>query len=309
METSEAGAAAALPIIVLGCPRSGTTLVRRLLNAHPAIHCAGETFLLRAAARFLSGETVAEGMDYGPLGGLGALGFAPDEVKSRLRHFVLSFHRELAERAGKPRFAIKTAVDSFYIPQLLDLFRGRARIVCVVRHGMDVAVSLREFTEVMEGPIDELMPFIASHRRFMPAYAAAWAKVTGDMIDAAENCPDDVLAIRYEDLVAQPADVLAGLFDFLGEPCDPAALLERAFKPTEVSGLGDYKTFETRGLQSDSIGRWHSLPGRVRAEMAPIVNPLLERLGYDLVETAGGPADAMRMHELAMMYKNSRDQQ
>lgn len=309
MATSEPGAADTLPIIVLGCPRSGTTLVRRLLNAHPAIHCAGETFLLRSAARFLAGEKVAEGMDYGPLGGLGALGFDPDEVKGRLRDFVLAFHRELAERAGKPRFAIKTAVDSFYVPQLLDLFGGHARFVCVIRHGMDVAVSLSEFTQVMEGPIDELMPFIASHRRFMPAYAAAWAKVTGDMVDAADRHPDEVLAIRYEDLVAQPADVLAGLFDFLGEPGDPAALLERAFEPAEVSGLGDYKTFETRGLQSDSIGRWRSLADRVQAEMAPIVNPLLDRLGYDRVEASGGTTDAMRLHELAMMYKNSRDQQ
>lgn len=307
MATSETGPEAPLPIIVLGCPRSGTTLVRRLLNAHDSIHCAGETFLLRSAVRFLAGEKVAEGMDYGPLGGLGALGFDPDQVKDPLRELVLAFHRELAERAGKPRFAIKTAVDSFYIPQLVDLFRGRARIVCVIRHGMDVAVSLREFTEVMEGPIEELMPYIAGHRRFMPAYAAAWAKVTGDILDAAENCPDDVLAIRYEDLIAQPADVLAGLFDFLGEPCDPAALLDRAFEPTEVSGLGDYKTFETRGIQGDSIGRWHSLPARVHSEMAPIVNPLLERLGYQQVETEAGSADAMRLHELAMMYKNSRD--
>ena len=297
-----------LPIIILGCPRSGTTLLRRLINAHPRIHCAGETFLLRAAARFLSGETVAEGIDYGPIGGLGALGIPADELKSRLRQFVLRFHEDIAAAAGKPRFAVKTAVDSFYIPEIVELFRGHARFVGVVRHGMDVAVSLREFTQVMEGPIEELLPFLNRHRRFIPAYAAAWAKVTSDIVDAAERYPDDLMAIRYEDLVSQPDDVLGGLFDFVGETCDTAELLARAFEPSDVSGLGDYKTFETKGLSKEGLGRWRDLPPRIQAEAADIVNPLLERLGYDPVAASAGAGDAMRMHELAMMYKNTRGQ-
>jgi hypothetical protein len=298
-----------LPIIILGCPRSGTTLLRRLIGAHPHIHCSGESFLLRSSVRFLSSETVAEGIDYGPLGGLGALGFCGDEVKARLRGFVLQFHQDLASAAGKPRVAIKTAVDSFYTPQIVDLFKGHARFVCVLRHGMDVAVSLREFVDVMEGPVEELMPFLQLHRRFMPAYAAAWAKVTADLAAAAEAHPDDILALRYEDLVEQPGEVLAQLFEFLGEQCDSEELLASAFKVTDVQGLGDYKGFETKSLVSDGIGRWHDLPERVQAEMAEIVNPLLETLGYETVTATRGSADAMRMHELAMMYKSARREQ
>jgi protein-tyrosine sulfotransferase len=294
------------PIIVLGCPRSGTTLVRRLLNAHPNIHCAGETFLLRAATRFLSSEAVAEGIDYGPIGGLAALGVPAEEVKARLRRLVLGFHEDSAAIAGKPRVAIKTAVDGFYAPEIFDLFRGHARFVGIVRHGMDVAVSLREFTEVMEGPVAELMPFIEEHRRLMPAFAAAWAQVTSDLVEIAEQNPDEMLALRYEDLVDRPEEVLGGLFDFLGEECDISALLQSAFEVTDVSGLGDFKTFETRQLVRDGIGRWATLPERVQAEMADIVNPLLERLGYGTVTASRSGADAMRMHELAMMYKNTR---
>lgn len=296
-----------LPIIILGCPRSGTTLLRRLIGAHPDIHCAGESFLLRAAVRFLSSETVAEGIDYGPMGGLGALGVPEDELKEQVRRFVLQFHEGLAANAGKRRFAIKTAVDSFYVPQIVPLFAGHAQFVCLLRHGMDVAVSLQEFTGAMEGPIEELMPFIEAYRRSLPAYAAAWAKVTSDLVTAAQQSPDDVLALRYEDLVEKPEEVLGELFEFLGENCDARELLARAFEPAEVAGLGDYKTFETKGLVSQSIGRWNELPERIQAEMAPIVNPLLERLGYETVSAAPSSIDAMRMHELAMMYKNSRD--
>lgn len=301
------GAAAdTLPIILLGCPRSGTTLVRRLINAHPNIHCAGESFLLRAAIRFLSGETVAEGIEYGPIGGLAALGVPAGQLKERVRRFVLQFHEEIAAEAGKPRLAIKTAVDSFYIPQIVDLFRGHARFICIVRHGMDVAVSLRDFTQVMEGAIDELMPYLDRHRRFMPAYAAAWAKVTSDIVEAAEAYPDDVLALRYEDLVREPGTVLDELFDFVGERCDVQQLLAEAFRPADVQGLGDYKTFETTSIVSGSMERWKQLPDRIQAECAGIVNPLLERLGYETVTASVGDGDAMRLHELAMMYKTSR---
>ena len=54
-------------IIILGCPRSGTTLLRRLFDAHPNIAAPGESYLLTAAARFLTGETMVDGMDDGLL--------------------------------------------------------------------------------------------------------------------------------------------------------------------------------------------------------------------------------------------------
>jgi len=295
------------PIVIIGCPRSGTTLLRRLIGAHPRIDCVGETFLLRAAARFLSGEPVAEGLDYGPLGGLGAMGFTADEVKQRLCDFILGFHAEIAARSGKPRSAIKTAVDGFYLPQIFDLMRDRARFVCLVRHGGDVAVSLSEFTEKMEGPIEELMPFIARHRRLMPSYAAAWAKVTTDMLDLAETNAEEVFALRYEDLVEQPEAVLGELFAFLGESCEPGALLDTAFQPQEVIGLGDYKTFASRKLESGSIGRWRDLPPRVQTELAAVANAILERAGYEPIPAEAGELDAMRLHELAMMYRGTRE--
>ena len=48
-------------VIILGCPRSGTTLLRRLLDSHPDLSCPGETFLFRGAARFLKEDTISGG--------------------------------------------------------------------------------------------------------------------------------------------------------------------------------------------------------------------------------------------------------
>src|SRR5262249_42673199 len=101
-------------IIVMGAPRSGTTLLRRILDAHPDIACPGETNLLAACARFLHSETIAEGVDIGVLAGLEFAGFAEDAVLEALREFAFGFHREYAKRQGKPRWACKTAFDVFY---------------------------------------------------------------------------------------------------------------------------------------------------------------------------------------------------
>ena len=87
-------------IVVLGSPRSGTTLVRRLLNAHPAIHCPPETQLLRSSAEMLREIPLSNGLSVGVRSGL-AFGGVPEEtVVARVRALVLSFFREGAASAG-----------------------------------------------------------------------------------------------------------------------------------------------------------------------------------------------------------------
>lgn len=295
------------PIVIIGCPRSGTTLLRRLFDAHPKISCPGESFVLRAAVRFLRGEQVADGINYGPLGGLSALGFDHDEIRARVRALALSFHHQLAEKDGKLRFAIKTAVDAFYLPEIHALFGDEVKYVCLLRHGADVAISMREFTDTMEGVIEELMPFVLRHRRILPACSAAWAEVTSQILDLAERHSDHVVALRYEDLVASPREVLEEILAFLDAPCDIQAVMAEAFRPAEVRGLGDYKTYATGRVQTSSVGRWTSLPERHKAELAPIINPVLERAGYDAIKVAAPVRDdGLRRHELAMMLQSAR---
>lgn len=295
------------PIVIIGSPRSGTTLLRRLFAAHPEISCPGESFVMRGAVRFLQGERVADGINYGPLGGLPALGFDHEEIRARVRALALSFHREFAQAEAKPRFAVKTAVDAFYLPEIHALFGDEAKYVCLIRHGVDVALSMREFTDTMEGVIEELMPFVLRHRRLLPACAAAWAKVTTDMLDLAERHGDHVIALRYEDLVSGPGEVLKEVFAFVEAPCDVQAVMSEAFRHADVCGLGDYKTYATGRIQTSSVGRWTSLPDRSKAELAPIVNPVLQRAGYEEVDVFNtGPDDGLRRHELAMMFQSAR---
>src|SRR5262245_65217917 len=142
MTTSSAGAPAG--IVVLGVPRTGTTLLRRLLNGHPDICCPGETFLLASAARFLRPDYVSDGIEYGVLAGLAAAGIPREQALASLRGLVVDSFQRIAARAGKPRWASKTAIDAFYLPEIESLMAGHARFVCLVRHGLDTALSLNE---------------------------------------------------------------------------------------------------------------------------------------------------------------------
>lgn len=294
-------------IVVLGMPRSGTTLLRRILDSHPAICAPGETFLLRATSRFLESEEIAFGIDYGVLGGLKPLGFTSNEIMDPLRALPFRFYDELVRRAGKRRWAAKTAVDSFYVDAIERLYADHVQFVCVVRHGLDVACSLKEFSDELQGYIAELRPYLQRYARPLEAFAHAWVDVTERLTSLAERRADDALLIRYEDLVAEPDRTLNRLFAFLGEELDPG-LPQRAFGKKEVTGLGDWKTYATHEFKADSIGRWRDLSDDMTGRLAAVVNSTLVACGYDAVEEQKKLSndDAMRLYELAMMFKSAR---
>ena len=133
-------------IVVLGSPRSGTTLLRRLLNAHPDICCPPETNVLGACGRFLEERPFAGGMSVGVAPGLKFSGFAEEDVIQRLREFAFSFFREICAKNDRTIWAEKTAFDSFYVDSIERLCGGACRYIIIVRHPFDVVVSLRDLT-------------------------------------------------------------------------------------------------------------------------------------------------------------------
>ncbi|MEX2122604.1 MAG: sulfotransferase, partial [Woeseia sp.] len=89
--------------IIIGAPRSGTTLLRRILNGHPDVACPAETNVFSGCARLLQSETIAEGLDVGILSGLSFAGFDESAVLESLREFAFEFHRQYARNQGKRR--------------------------------------------------------------------------------------------------------------------------------------------------------------------------------------------------------------
>jgi protein-tyrosine sulfotransferase len=263
-------------IIVLGLPRSGTTLVRRLLDAHPNISCPPETYLFTAAGRFLRHDRIGEGVRLGPLNGPAFSGVAPEEVLARFREFTFGIFRTIADKQKKPRWASKTPLDSFYLDEIEELCAGHAHFVCLVRHGGDTVPSLIELSTQNQAYMKELHDYVARHAFPDEAFAHLWSDTTRRLVKFAKDHPDDAILIRYEDLVAKPDEVIAAMFGSIGEAPD-AGLVERALAKKDGLGLGDFKST----IDPSSVGRYKKLSPHTRSRLGAILNPTLVELGYE----------------------------
>ena len=290
-------------IVVLGTPRSGTTLVRRILNAHPRIARPGATCVLSACARFLQSETVADGVEYGVISGLSFAGFSRSHVLSRLRAFAFGFHEDYASQQGQARWAEKTAVDIFHLDKMEAICAGSVRFVCVVRHGLDVVCSLQEFSNRGFTYLAEIHEYVKRYPRMLEAFAHAWVDANNALIDFVHRNPDNSLLIRYEDLIETPKKYTSEMFAFLNEDYSDE-LLDAAMKMPHSIGFGDWKTYARTNIDKVSKCRWKSLPPNTVSRLAEICNPTLEKLGYppEEIRMPESEAIARRKFEIALAF-------
>lgn len=285
-------------VVVLGVPRSGTTLLRRLLQAHPRIACPPETNLLSAASRFLEEQRFAGGLSVGVVPGLHFSGFQEDEVLDRFREFLFSFWRDIALRSGKARWAEKTAVDVFHIDAIERLCGDRCRYVALFRHPLDVVCSMKELSDKMESHLPEIYAYIRRRPATYEALAEAWLDGNVRLLRFADDHPDWVVRLRYEDLTHDPVGALTRIFEFLDEPADVPAILGSLGR-AEAVGLGDWKTYDRGEVSERSVGRYRSLSPWTVERLAPIVSDLMARLDYDPIRSHAGDVGSQRWQELS----------
>ena len=291
-------------IIILGAPRSGTTLLRRLVDAHPHIACPGETNVFTSCGRFLRHERIAEGVRIGVLDGLGYAGFSTSEVLARLREFAFSFHREYAQRQAKPRWAAKTAFDAFYVDEIEQLCGDHAHFVCIQRHGLDVACSIQELCNKNGVYLKELHEYIIRHPVMLEAFAHAWVDLTRSIDAFARRHPRNALQVTYESLTAHTDATMGRIMEFLGETWD-SSLADHALQNKGNLGLGDWKTYSHTAVDASSVGRWKELSRDTIGRLGAICNPTLTLCGYEAVEVdAERSADeARRRYEVGLLLQ------
>ena len=121
------------PIFIVGCQRSGTTMLRLMLDSHSQISCGPET-------RFLEDLERIVGPDWKRLS---QFGYSQEEWLKRIRAFFEGIQSDYARSRGKTRWADKSPRYALHIHFLLQVFPD-AQIVHVIRDGRDVAVSHRK---------------------------------------------------------------------------------------------------------------------------------------------------------------------
>ena len=291
-------------IIVLGAPHSGTTLLRRLLDAHSSIACPGETNVLTACGRFLRQESIAGGVGIGVIDGLGYAGFAREEVLTRLRELAFSLHRDYAARQGKARWASKTAFDAFYLAEIEALCGDQALFVCIQRHGLDVACSIQELCEKNGGYLQELHEYIVRHRMVLEAFAHVWVDLTRAIDGFSKRHRKNTITVKYEDLTSDPDATMNRIMSFVGESWSSRTTTEALVSRKGV-GLGDWKTYGRASIDQSSVGRWKNLPRHTVARLAEICNATLELCGYERVhvDPEQNAKAARRRYEVGLLLQ------
>jgi hypothetical protein len=278
-------------VLVLGAARSGTTLLRSLLDAHPDIGCPAEAGVpnlinhlhmvwdIVCSSRDPADATaprdpVRDNQKQAPRSDL------PTEAQDTIRGQVMGIMRYYCGRDAKGIYCDKSLDNVQHVALVDHVFPGTKCIV-MVRQVMDTIASGLEaspwgFDAFGYRPFVEVTPentvhALARYWENQVSQALAWRDAHG------ERCH----VIRYEDLVTDPESVLGRLFEFLGVAED-LSVIERSFEAfTNASGPGDYKIGSTRGLSADSIGRGKRVPiARIPPPVLERINGLLAKLGY-----------------------------
>jgi hypothetical protein len=260
---------AASPVIVGGCGRSGTTLLRVILDSHPNICCGPESSVFlpvwpsarKLAARFEMPEPEVAAL-------IDACGSQAE--------FIDRFFGRYSRGREKPRWAEKTPRNVLHLDYLFEHFPN-ARFVHMIRDGRDTICSLRTHPrhKVVDGQLVEL-----NTRHPLGPCLDRWV---GNVTAGLKYRRDPrYIEIRYEQLVSDPRETLIRLFAFIGEPFD-----DRVLEYHRLQGQSrDARHFPqnpeaTQAMYTKAVARW-------RRDLSPEeillvkreAGPLLRKLGY-----------------------------
>lgn len=255
---------APLPFVV-GAPRSGTTLLRLMLDAHSQLAIPPETgfvpSLLALGTEATPEKAVAlmVGFESWPDFGLEARALAEELQARECRtpaEALRGFQRLYAARQGKPRAGDKTPSYALHLDPIAETW-PEARIVHLIRDGRDVAHSWR--------------PLWFAPGRDIATLAAAWAGHVEAARAFGRRRPERYFELRYELLVADPALALGALCDFLELSFEPPMLRPHERAPERLG--------EHRGRWRADGSQWLSREDRLRQQGALLEAPHTGRIG------------------------------
>jgi len=253
------------PVFILGCLRSGTTLLRLILDSHSRIACPPESkFIVQVAKIFEIDQ---------PRNGLLSMGFSETDILKKMRAFVESYFHEYCRRKGKQRWADKTPHHIDHVDTIDQMFEHDPLYVGIVRHGLDVAYSLQDFEWGV------LQPYLNRGEPRHVATTRFWQEQNEKLLRIQDELNERFLMLRYEKLTAEPRSTLKALFAFLGEEWEEA-VLDYQHQPHD-EGYGDTKAIGFDGIVSNS-GRYRAWPDAVQQEAYEIATPMFQKLRYAL---------------------------
>ena len=249
------------PVFVVGFPRSGTTLLEQMLDAHPDFQSMDE----RAYIHELIERMEAAGQSY-PADLANLSQADADALRDTYRRLV---SRVLPDLGGR-RLVDKNPLNMQCLPMIMRLF-PHARIILCLRHPCDVLLSCS--MQPFRSPA--FMVLCSSLQRLAQGYARAFAQWQRDV----ELFAPQLLSWRYESVVGDLDSQAARLAQFL-DLADAAPMMRFAehARAKRYISTPSYAQV-TEGVHRKAVGRWQHYREHF-APVLPVLQPWIDRHDY-----------------------------
>src|SRR5579859_2504197 len=294
------------PVFVLGCPRSGTTLLYDMLLSGGgfAVYLAESNVFNVLALRFgdLSDRSNREKLLRVWLGSklFRATGLDAQQIEKKVLEecrnagdFLRIVMEQLARSQGMQRWAENSPECLLHLPLIKRLIPD-ALVIHIIRDGRDVATSLERVRYVRPFPWEERQNLIGSgvYWEWIVQRGRAHGRMLGP----------DYMEIHFEDLVASPQEALNQVGQFIDHALDYGRI--------QQVGYGSVATPNT-SFKAESAGSFNPV-GRWKQSFSPeklerferMMGPTLRELGYSPTSDRAGEGMTLLMKATRWLYRS-----
>lgn len=266
------------PIFILSCERSGSTMLRYIIDTHPAIVCPSHLYL----------GNVLENLNRMVFATLSQTQVGLDEKAqrqftiSKTNEIIFGIMSDYVKAKSKQIWCEKTPMNLEYLSLLEEHFPN-AKYVCLYRQCMDVVNSSINLSKYRFLP--EHIPYI--HRNpgnIVAAIVENWLEKTERLLAFESAHTDRCYRIEYESIVMSPDQTLESLFGFLNVEWDEG-LVERVFRSDHDVGEGDGKAVLSHEIRKNSVGKGIEVPrSGIPSKFLERIDECLYKLSYSSLD-------------------------
>lgn len=249
------------PIFIIGIHRSGTSLLRRIIDSHSRISCPPETYFLEHFASMVRDESTLAGME--------GLGISPEIAWVEIGKWASKYHEAYRLTRKKARWADKTPQYVSFLPELDKLFGPDTKYIMIFRHPLDVIYSINK----------RGWKFGNYHTDLLLNTAKYVSVSINRQLQFTNDNPTKCFVLYYEKLILKPEETLKSMFTFLDENWEENVLNYNDFE--HGFGTEDPVVRGTTGFVQN-FGNWQAFSHDQLAAIMPIVEEDIISLGYSL---------------------------
>ena len=256
------GDATTLPIFVVGFPRSGTTMLEQMLDAHPDLASMDERPFMQAVAERLQNRSVLYPEQLWKLG---------EKDIDDLRQYYWELVARAVTLAPRQRIVDKNPLNLLHLPLIVRLFPA-APVILALRHPCDVILSC--YMQSFRSPGFQVL--CSSLERLARGYVNAmrfW-------IHHETLLKPYVLRLRYEDLLDNFEPMVKRIGDFIGiEDATPLLRFDEHARQKGFISTPSYSQV-TQPPNKRAVGRWKRYADAFEP-LRPTLTEVMELWGYD----------------------------